>query len=550
MWQDGPRAYLVGVDNTELADVDVFDITDPKNPEQIGDWDLVEKFPQIMGDAANGQTVFHHDTVVKRIDGKMVMKVDYWDAGYVQLDVSDPKNPKYITDTNFAGPDPLTGFDPPEGNAHQGEFSYDNQFLLAADEDFSPFRTDLSAPTGPKPAKKPTVNEGDAKPIAELPDGKLNGPTTWAGDGCDATPGAYPPAAAADTDPNTDRIALIERGTCAFTDKFANAAANGFDGVVIYNNAGRSDGDPSVNMSTQPGGTIPGVHMKRADAVGSEGVLSASDPAPASGTAGPDIDIAQRFDGWGYAHLYDAKTSQELGAYAIPESLDPRYAVGFGDLSIHEFATDPATNVAYSSYYAGGLRAFQFSRAQGLVPTGKYIEEDGSNYWGVEQFTTPGGQRLVAGSDRDKGLRILKYTGPGAPQPPAAEAPKAPEETPPAPPQVATTAGTRFTVSVRRKLRRGTGRMLVLVTAPTAGTVSTQLRTKIGGRTVTLGRVTKKLPKAGTYVFSVKVSKSKLATLKRALRRTKSKRLTATLPTSWKPTSGKTVQTTRSTIIR
>ena len=25
----------------------------------------------------------------------------------------------------------------PEGNAHQGEFSFDNQFLLAADEDFA-----------------------------------------------------------------------------------------------------------------------------------------------------------------------------------------------------------------------------------------------------------------------------------------------------------------------------------------------------------------------------------------------------------------------------
>ena len=29
VWQDGPRAYLVASDNTELADVDIFDITDP-----------------------------------------------------------------------------------------------------------------------------------------------------------------------------------------------------------------------------------------------------------------------------------------------------------------------------------------------------------------------------------------------------------------------------------------------------------------------------------------------------------------------------------------
>ncbi len=80
--------------------------------------------------------------VVKQIDGRMRMMVSYWDAGYVQLDVTDPANPTYITDTNFDEPDPLTGFDPPEGNAHQGEFSHDNEFLLAADEDFAPDRVD------------------------------------------------------------------------------------------------------------------------------------------------------------------------------------------------------------------------------------------------------------------------------------------------------------------------------------------------------------------------------------------------------------------------
>ena len=70
----------------------------------------------------------------------MRMLVSYWDAGYLQLDVDDPVNPTYITDTDFDEPDPLTGLDPPEGNAHQAEYSHDNQFFLAADEDFGPFR--------------------------------------------------------------------------------------------------------------------------------------------------------------------------------------------------------------------------------------------------------------------------------------------------------------------------------------------------------------------------------------------------------------------------
>ena len=53
------------------------------------------------------------------------------------------------------------------------------------------------------------------------------------------------------------------------------------------------------------------------------------------------------FDGWGYMGLYSStpRTGEPEAAavdtYAIPEALNPRYAFGFGDLSIHEYATDP-----------------------------------------------------------------------------------------------------------------------------------------------------------------------------------------------------------------
>jgi hypothetical protein len=46
-----------------------------------------------------------------------------------------------------------------------------------------------------------------------------------------------------------------------------------------------------------------------------------------------------------------------------------------------------------------------------LRQVGAYIDPDGSNFWGIEQFTTPGGRRLIAGSDRDFGLQIFRYTG-------------------------------------------------------------------------------------------------------------------------------------------
>jgi hypothetical protein len=75
-----------------------------------------------------------------------------------------------------------------------------------------------------------------------------------------------------------------------------------------------------------------------------------------------------------------------------------------------------------SRYAAGRKRSWEaarYGRQIGLEEAGAWIAEGGSNFWGVEQFTTPQGQRLIAGSDRDFGLVILRYTGAGAAQPPA-----------------------------------------------------------------------------------------------------------------------------------
>ncbi|KAI8073486.1 peptidase S8/S53 domain-containing protein [Gilbertella persicaria] len=55
------------------------------------------------------------------------------------------------------------------------------------------------------------------------------------------------------------KIALIQRGTCSFSDKVNNAAAAGAVGVVIYNNV-----DGSLSAST-PGVTIPVVTVTLAD---------------------------------------------------------------------------------------------------------------------------------------------------------------------------------------------------------------------------------------------------------------------------------------------
>ena len=149
------------------------------------------------------------------------------------------------------------------------------------------------------------------------------------------------------------------------------------------------------------------------------------------GTAAPHKLTAgvSSFDGWGYMSLYDADPPAGcnpelaecklplLDTYAIPEALNPAYAIGFGDLSIHEQAADPTEPLSYAAYYAGGMRVFSVAGGQ-IAEVGSFIDTGGNNFWGVEQFTQ-GGERYIAGSDRDFGLYLFRYTGPGAAKRPA-----------------------------------------------------------------------------------------------------------------------------------
>jgi hypothetical protein len=359
----------------------------------------------------------------------------YWDAGYVTVDVSDPANIEYIGDTSFDGPDPLTGMEPQEGNGHQGEFSYDDRFILAADEDFSPYRAGpFSITTGPNAGQFESATVGGGAAAADLPDRTLNGPVTYGGYGCNAsTP--VPQRSAVDpvVDPGEEAILVLQRGpsgdpenpeeACFPGEKAANAAAAGWDAVLLVNrHGGSADVDePFCGSGDFPPGsaivTLCTTHEAFHRMFGSEPryeVPYAPGDAPPLGTIGEKVEGTSVFDGWGYAHLYrnEAGKMTEVDAYAVPEALDERFASGFGDLSIHEFATDPESRLAYSAYYAAGLRVFRFGGARGLRETGRFIDEGGNNFWGVEQFTYRG-NRLIALSDRDYGLYVFDYTGPG-----------------------------------------------------------------------------------------------------------------------------------------
>jgi hypothetical protein len=430
-WDVGNKAYAVLVDDEEAPDVDIFDITNPRNPQKIREYDLAKEFPQILQNApSNLSEVFFHDVIVKEIGGRQVMLLSYWDAGYVKLDVTDPANATYIGDTDFTNPDPelleSTGAsEKPEGNGHEAEFTLDNRYVIGADEDFNPNGTEGTTDdntTTPFP-----VVQGSDTP--QLQGGEsLTGTTVFVGRAC---PGdAAVPAAPATAG---NQIAVVTRGVCDFTDKVANVeAAGGYEGIVVVNREG-DDGCGLFGMTVA--GSTPSFSVDRKTGFGffgkealyDEAACRAGDPDSLEGslipgdepgttlelgTTGDIVTIRAFFDGWGYVHLFQNSSGKmsELDTYAIPEAHDPAHASGSGDLSVHEAATSHVRrDLVYFSYYAGGFRVVKIQGGK-LTEVGHFIDQGGNNFWGVQVFQR-NGKEYVAASDMDYGLYIFEYTG-------------------------------------------------------------------------------------------------------------------------------------------
>jgi len=442
VWQYRDRAYLVTQDEEDLADVDIFDITNPRRPRLVSELDLNDF--DVAQPALNLSDSNLHDMTVKCMTlgtyaGKCIMIASYWDGGYVLLDVTDPASPVFIGDTDFAAIDPelleQTGIAlTPEGNAHQAEFTADNRFFIGTDEDFSPYRALVVTDDGGSYA---AGEFAWTVPISELY-GTLNGPTVFGGYGCPSDRGSIPNAS--ELGPlaqGEEAILVLQRGplgdpsqtqgACFFSEKVETAQLLGYDAVIIANHhPGALGGDAPDAHFCGGQGHLFDIQIS-AVCVGHRAMHELFDIAPgytypealpAIGTIGDRVTITTQFDGWGYVHLFDAATLADLDTYAIPEAMDPAYATGFGDLSVHEVATDPTDpSLAYLSYYSGGLRAVQIQCSNPadtstceLVEVGGYLDPAGNDFWGVEVIPDPAnpGEVLILASDRDYGLFIFR----------------------------------------------------------------------------------------------------------------------------------------------
>lgn len=445
----GEKAYLVTQDSEDAEDVDVYNITNPRRPRLISEIDLnplgVAQLDLNLGDS------FHHDMTVKKINDKYIMSVSYWDGGYVILDVTNPASPIYLSDTDFAAVDPelllQTGVAlTPEGNAHQSEFTDLNpagkRFLIGTDEDFSPFRAVIESDDGGNYA---AAEFGWTVPISGLY-GTLNGPTVFGGYGCPADRASIPNASIlGDLPAGEEKILVLQRGpvgdssqtqvACFFSEKVETAQLAGYDGVIIANHhSGALDGAApnsyfcggqghifDIQISAVCVGHL-GMHELFDDAVPGDN-FTYPEAVPVVGTIGDKVTVTTQFDGWGYVHLFNATNLQNLvdvDTFAIPEAMNPAFASGFGDLSVHEVATDHQNwDQAYLSYYSGGLRSLKITCINNADPStcsltevGGYLSPLGNDFWGVEVIPDPSipGSQLILASDRDYGLFIFRTT--------------------------------------------------------------------------------------------------------------------------------------------
>jgi hypothetical protein len=444
-WQQGRRAFLIGVDNAEpgISDVDVFEITDPRNPVLVEETGL-PNWPAAQQPLANGSQPNLHDMVVRNVRGRWLGLLSYWDAGWVILDfTADPTNPVFVRDSDYFEPERELGFTPAEGNAHQAEWNRNARYIVGTDEDFAPFRVKFQITTGPNAALYQAGEFSFTPPIATKFPGGLQGPTIWGGSGCaEDTDGngtsdrdEVPAASTLPANAGEAKIVVFTRGTCFFSDKIRTGELKGYDAVIVGQShtasglGARPEGFTCGAQGSPVAGTASAIcighratHLLFNDTpeyTPGESTFPDTSFGPGAdirpiGKLGERVRAETTYDGWGYVRLLDANTLAEIDTYAVSEGVNPAFATGFGTLSVHEVATDPdRADLAYLSYYDAGMRTIRIG-AGGIAEVGRYIATGGNDFWGVEAHRLPGDvteTTYILGSDRDSGLWIFRYTG-------------------------------------------------------------------------------------------------------------------------------------------
>lgn len=397
-----------------IGDLLLVDITDPSAPTLVGEYGVLDDpmfgVPFYLGVRQGGdaRTLDHS---ARFNEGGTRLYLSYWDAGVIILDVADPANPTVLGRTSYQQGE--------EGNAHSIDTADNEELLIQADEDFSPFEFQFTS--NAFEGSRLAVEAQGTPPIVERPGRELAGEVVHVGRGCPADPRPVPPGTGlAVADPYlanpAGKIALIERGLCRFDNKVARAQQAGAIGVIVYNNEAGGEalvlmGIDSPVLDGPPGIagqaiTIPALFVQR-----STGLLLRDGAQPVTAAA------SAVFNGWGYLRFFDISDPAnpvQLSTFATPNTNNEAVALD-GTWSVHnpELLRDDdgdETNTLYVSWYNDGVRVLDIKRPSSPREIASWTGQGAPsgappvNIWSVVPD-----RGLLFASDRDFGLYVLKH---------------------------------------------------------------------------------------------------------------------------------------------
>jgi hypothetical protein len=116
-------------DHEGRGDFRLIDITNPVAPVEVSDWGVHANLgaPPAAGLGCDPDPEYGH-SVEPSADGRSAF-VSYWDSGFIELDLSDPRDPVMVKRAAYGAR--------ADGDAHSSNFDEERSLLFSADEDFS-----------------------------------------------------------------------------------------------------------------------------------------------------------------------------------------------------------------------------------------------------------------------------------------------------------------------------------------------------------------------------------------------------------------------------
>jgi hypothetical protein len=118
--------YSFNLTQGRVGDLRIIDITNPRRPRQVADWDVRSDGPaETRGQLAARRDVFDHSAWPFDKGNKLF--ASFWSAGVQFLDIRDPAAPRLIGQTPYRPQDGYRG-------AHSGWFNADETLFIQNDE--------------------------------------------------------------------------------------------------------------------------------------------------------------------------------------------------------------------------------------------------------------------------------------------------------------------------------------------------------------------------------------------------------------------------------